>query len=259
MKSENLKSENLKIEKIDENDYDRIFLTSDIHGHYSMFETLLDKIKLTKQDLLIILGDSCDRGSQTYELYKKYNDLEKEGYNIKHLRGNHEDMLIKAMESGDNEHWYRNGGEKTQKSFYNNSESKDTLTFEEWLEREGIKSVKWFVDWLDRIPIMISGKKNLFVHAAFDTTKGEDEQEHRFLIWDRNDFWTNNKTGKAIYFGHTPSKDGKIKHYVNDVHCIDTGSYKNGIIACVELKTGKEIYIKDKENKKAKGKENSED
>ena len=249
----------MKIEKINEDDYERIFLTSDIHGHYSMFEELLDKIKLTKKDLLIILGDSCDRGPKTYELYKKYYDLEKEGYNIKHLRGNHEDMLIKAMESGDNDHWYRNGGEKTQKSFYNNSESKDTLTFEEWLEREGIKSVKWFVDWLDRIPIMISGKKNLFVHAAFDTTKGEDEQEHRFLIWDRNDFWTNNKTGKAIYFGHTPSKDGKIKHYVNDVHCIDTGSYKNGIIACVELKTGKEIYIKDKENKKAKGKENSED
>ena len=249
----------MKIEKINEDDYERIFLTSDIHGHYSMFEELLDKIKLTKKDLLIILGDSCDRGPKTYELYKKYYDLEKEGYNIKHLRGNHEDMLIKAMESGDNDHWYRNGGEKTQKSFYNNSESKDTLTFEEWLEREGIKSVKWFVDWLDRIPIMISGKKNLFVHAAFDTTKSEDEQEHRFLIWDRNDFWTNNKTGKAIYFGHTPSKDGKIKHYVNDVHCIDTGSYKNGVIACVELKTGKEIYIKDKENKKAKGKENSED
>ena len=249
----------MKIEKINEYDYERIFLTSDIHGHYSMFEKLLDKIKLTKKDLLIILGDSCDRGPKTYELYKKYYDLEKEGYNIKHLRGNHEDMLIKAMESGDNDHWYRNGGEKTQKSFYNNSESKDTLTFEEWLEREGIKSVKWFVEWLDRIPIMISGEKNLFVHAAFDTTKGEDEQEHRFLIWDRNDFWTNNKTGKAIYFGHTPSKDGKIRHYVNDVHCIDTGSYKNGIIACVELKTGKEIYIKDKENKKAKGKENSED
>ena len=249
----------MKIEKINENDYERIFLTSDIHGHYLMFKDLLDKIKLTKKDLLIILGDSCDRGPKTYELYKKYYDLEKEGYNIKHLRGNHEDMLIKAMESGDNDHWYRNGGEKTQKSFYNNSESKDTLTFEEWLEREGIKSVKWFVYWLDRIPIMISGKKNLFVHAAFDTTKSEDEQEHRFLIWDRNDFWTNNKTGKAIYFGHTPSKDGKIRHYVNDVHCIDTGSYKNGIIACVELKTGKEIYIKDKENKKAKGKENSED
>ena len=249
----------MKIEKINEDDYERIFLTSDIHGHYSMFEELLDKIKLTKKDLLIILGDSCDRGSKTYELYKKYYDLEKKGYNIKHLRGNHEDMLIKAMESGDNDHWYRNGGEKTQKSFYNNSENKDALTFEEWLEREGIKSVKWFVDWLDRIPIMISGEKNLFVHAAFDTTKGEDEQEHRFLIWDRNDFWTNNKTGKAIYFGHTPSKDGKIRHYVNDVHCIDTGSYKNGIIACVELKTGKEIYIKDMENKKAKGKENSED
>ena len=249
----------MKIEKIDENDYERIFLTSDIHGHYSMFEKLLDTINLTKRDLLIILGDSCDRGSQSYELYKKYYELEKEGYSIKHLRGNHEDMLLKAIESGDNEHWYRNGGEKTQESFYNNSESRDTLSFEEWIKCEGIKSVKWFMEWLDRIPIMISGKKNLFVHAAFDTTKGEDEQEHRFLIWDRNDFWTNNNTGKAIYFGHTPSKDGKIKHYVNDVHCIDTGSYKNGIIACVELKTGKEIYIKAKEKIKTKGKEKSED
>ena len=104
----------MKIERIDENNYERIFLTSDIHGHYSMFEKLLDTINLTKRDLLIILGDSCDRGSQSYEMYKKYYELEKEGYNIKHLRGNHEDMLIKAMESGDNDHWYRNGGEKTQ-------------------------------------------------------------------------------------------------------------------------------------------------
>ena len=55
----------MKIEKINEDDYERIFLTSDIHGHYSMFEELLDKIKLTKKDLLIILGDSCDRGSKT--------------------------------------------------------------------------------------------------------------------------------------------------------------------------------------------------
>ena len=70
----------MKIEKINEDDYERIFLTSDIHGHYSMFEELLDKIKLTKKDLLIILGDSCDRGPKTYELYKKYYDLEKEGY-----------------------------------------------------------------------------------------------------------------------------------------------------------------------------------
>ena len=68
----------MKIEKINEDDYERIFLTSDIHGHYSMFEKLLDTINLTRKDLLIILGDSCDRGSQSYELYKKYYDLEKE-------------------------------------------------------------------------------------------------------------------------------------------------------------------------------------
>jgi len=111
------------------------------------------------------MGDICDRGEKSYEIYMKCMKMIKLGYNLKFILGNHEDMLIKAMESGDNAHWYRNGGEKTQKSFYNNSESRDTLSFEEWIKCEGIKSVKWFMEWLDRIPIMISGKKNLVVKS----------------------------------------------------------------------------------------------
>lgn len=242
MFKKNEKSKNIiRIEKIHEKDFERIFITSDIHGYYSLFLKLLDKIQLTKKDLLIIMGDSCDRGPQSYELYKKYMELSEQGYNIKHILGNHEDMLYKAVQSGDDAHWYRNGGEKTDISFSENL----GITLEEWKEKDGMKNLEWFVNWIEQLPLIIEGDKNIFVHAAYDTTKSIDEQEHRFLVWSRDDFWTNNKTGKAIYFGHTPSKDGKIRYYVNDVCCIDTGSYNTKVLGCINLNSKEEIYVKE--------------
>ena len=41
-------SSNFKIEYINENDYDRIFVVSDIYGYYNLFEKLLNKIVLVK-------------------------------------------------------------------------------------------------------------------------------------------------------------------------------------------------------------------
>ncbi len=239
----------MNIERIIEKDYDRIFVTSDIHGHYSMFQELWNRIRLSKKDLLIILGDSCDRGTESYNLYRRYIELEKEGYSIKHLMGNHEDMLYKAIMTRDYSHWYKNGGKATQYSFYENSDKKEGMSYEEWEENIEIYNEKWFIEWLEKLPLIISGEENIFVHAAFDADKALEEQEHRFVIWERNDFWTNNRTGKAIYFGHTPSKDGKIRHYINNVHCIDTGSCWKGILACMEINSKEEIYIERKEER----------
>ena len=41
-------SSNFKIEYINENEYNRIFVVSDIHGYYNLFEKLLNKIVLVK-------------------------------------------------------------------------------------------------------------------------------------------------------------------------------------------------------------------
>jgi len=70
MESE-IKTNKIKIEKIDENDYNRIFVMSDIHGQYDLFLKMLDKIKLKREDLLVIIGDICDRGKKSYEIYMK--------------------------------------------------------------------------------------------------------------------------------------------------------------------------------------------
>ncbi len=234
----------MRVETINEKDYERIFVMSDIHGYFKMFQRMWDKIKMSKRDMLIILGDSCDRGGESYELYRRYTELEKEGYNIRHLIGNHEDMMYNAIMTGDYNLWYMNGGDKTQRSFYKNLGWKKLFySYAKWERNMEIANEKWFIEWLEKCPHIIQGKENIFVHAAYDTDKNFEEQEEHFVLWGREDFWTGNNTGKAIYFGHTPSKDGKIRHLENDVHCIDTGSYRNKIIACMEIKSKEEIYI----------------
>ena len=52
-----LKEEKIKIEKINENDYNKIFVISDLHGQYDLFLKLLEKINLKREDLLVIMGD----------------------------------------------------------------------------------------------------------------------------------------------------------------------------------------------------------
>ena len=60
----------IKIEKINENDYNKIFVVSDLHGQYDLFLKLLEKINLRREDLLVIMGDICDRGEKLYEMYE---------------------------------------------------------------------------------------------------------------------------------------------------------------------------------------------
>lgn len=104
-----------QIKYIDENDYNRIFVISDLHGYYELFLKFIEKVNLQKDDLLINLGDTCDRGTQSYELYLKYDEMIKQGYNILHILGNHEDMLLTTVYTPDFdrlEHWFINGGKK---------------------------------------------------------------------------------------------------------------------------------------------------
>ena len=239
----------MKIEKIDEEDYKKIFVISDLHGSYDIFEKFLKEINIGKEDLIIILGDSCDRGYKSWNLYKKYVNMINEGYNLKHIRGNHEDMMIKAMKSSKNDYylWLMNGGINTLESFYKNeiiktkNYSRDDL--DEWIHQKKLMDIGWFNEFIENMPHMIIGNNNIFVHAGFDGTKSEMDQDEDFLLWTRSSFWGNNKTGKAIYYGHTVNVDKKIKHNINNVYGMDTGVVLFDVLACREIKSGDEKYI----------------
>ena len=233
-----------QIKYINENDYKRIFIISDLHGYYNLFLKFLEKVNLQKDDLLINLGDSCDRGSQSYELYLKYDEMIKDGYNILHILGNHEDMILTAIDTldeSDIKHWYRNDGETTIESFCNVT----GFSKEEFYDKE---KNKFLIDFLSTFPTLIISDKSIFVHAAYNPDLLPERQEEYFLIWNRQNFWDRNFTGKAIYFGHTPSKKDNhtIVYYPNNCTCIDLGTYKYHKMVGVEIKNKMEYYIEEK-------------
>ena len=93
------------------------------------------------------------------------------------------------------------------------------------------------------MPFIIVSDKGIFVHAGFDCSKSVEEQEVDYLLWNRDKFWENNNTGKSIYFGHTPSISGEVIEYINNVFCLDIGSFFNYRLGVMEIKSKEIFYI----------------
>jgi len=79
------------------------FVISDIHGCSKTFKALIDKIQLSKNDQLYLLGDYIDRGPDSKGVLDYIIELIDAEYNIYPLRGNHEENLLNAYKEYDKE------------------------------------------------------------------------------------------------------------------------------------------------------------
>lgn len=106
--------------------------------------------------------------------------------------------------------------------------------------------------------VVVNGKKFILVHAG--KRKTEDKFDILYNMFVRGDFYMNktNMKNTTIIFGHTTTRDIKIKKYktletpytiwyddiYHDKICIDCGaSYPNGQLACLRLDDMKEFYV----------------
>ena len=233
----------IKIEKINESDYNRIFVISDIHGQYDSFLKMIKKIGLKREDLMIIAGDICDRGEKSYEIYMKCMKMIKLGYNLKFILGNHEDMLLEDLE---NDYPLRY---ETEFSIYRNSKYFNKKSMKEWYEENFFKEIKWLVKWLKNCPLIISGNENIFVHAGLDLQTDVEKQERETVLWTREEFWLNKESileeyrSKNIYFGHTLNINGRISEKTDKIWDIDCGAFFTHFLGCVEVKSKEKIYV----------------
>ena len=242
-----IKANKIKIEKINENDYNRIFVMSDIHGQYDLFLKMLDRIELKREDLLVIIGDICDRGKKSYEIYMKCIKMIKLGYNLKFILGNHEDMLLEDLENGYPIRY------ETEFSIYRHSKYFENKDMKDWHEENFLEEIEWLVKWLKNCPLIISGNENIFVHAGLDLKKVLEKQEKETVLWTREEFWLMENVeleeykGKNIYFGHTPNINGRISKKTDRIKGIDCGAFFTHFLGCVEVKSQEEIYVYENE------------
>ena len=89
------------------------YVMSDLHGEADRFHAMLEKIQLSDDDTLYILGDVVDRGSDGIKLLLEIMEMP----NVVMLLGNHEYMMLQYLSpdaTGEEiRRWNRNGNAPT--------------------------------------------------------------------------------------------------------------------------------------------------
>lgn len=196
----------------------RLFAIGDIHGCFDQLRRLVENsINPTRNDRIILIGDYIDRGPYSKEVIDYIIDLQSDDYDIIPLMGNHEAMLLDALDIGDSSLWLWNGGVDTLKSFNINSLNELDKKYIHFFE-----NLRWYYD-LDNF---------LFVHAGFNDSMKNPFEDKQSMVWIRKENYYNPVLkDRIIVHGHTPVPAEVLK---NDIICnsrvinIDTGCVYSG-------------------------------
>ena len=102
------------------------WIIPDIHGCAQTVKVLLENmLKVTKHDQLYFLGDYIDRGPDGKSVIDYLMQLQKEEYNVHFIKGNHEDMCVKAYEADQKRLFF--GGKHQEQKDWEAVGAKETL------------------------------------------------------------------------------------------------------------------------------------
>lgn len=211
-----------------------IYAIGDVHGeadrlrrlHRSIFEKHASKFKGVPLKI-IHLGDYIDRGPDSCGVITIIRELQSiEGDKIISLRGNHEQMMLDAMDHVTPrayQSWCRHGGDYTLSSYRKNGH---------------MTPPSEHVNWVRSLPTIHEEREAglIFVHAGIDVSSYPSRSDTVHL-WTRSseffdsDKWTNpTLNGMQVVHGHTPTEDffpdinGQNARRIN----IDTGAVFGG-------------------------------
>ncbi len=221
----------------------------DIHGGFKALEQLMERANLPSNTKYIFVGDYVDGWSQSAEVIRYLLEFSK-NHNCVFIRGNHDELLHRYLNSGDtNPMWLNQGGKSSVASYstLSTQEKKKHLGFFENL-------VNFYRDSHNR----------LFVHAGFTNLHGpENEYYPNLVYWDRT-LWEmacamdpslpeyddrypkRLKLFKEIFIGHTPvTRVGfDIPTNFANVWNVDTGAAFRGKLSMLDVDS-KEIWQSD--------------
>lgn len=197
---------------------DRItFAIGDIHGCFDKLASLMaacDSIRAGRDARFVFVGDYVDRGPDSravldFLIEQQWQETDR----IICLRGNHDDMLVRAAQAdradADLINWWANGGEQTLDSYGVNDPSE--------LPAEHLA-------WIDTLPLQFAHRGRLFVHAGIRPGVAVADQTARDLMWIREPFLSSEADhGVFVVHGHTPTESGLPELRPNRLN-IDVGA-----------------------------------
>lgn len=200
----------------------------DIHGCAGALQHLCQFVGIRQDDVIITLGDYCNRGPNTREVldWLLWTDS---AHQLRALRGNHEIMMLRARDNDEEyQRWLKAGGNATLRSYgpRNAPGSLSDIPDEHW-------------DFLEnRLLAYFETSSHFFVHANAYAELPLDEQPEFMLYWEPFHEPPRHESGKIMICGHTSQRSGLPKVAKHGI-CIDSGACITGWLTCLHAETGK--------------------
>ena len=211
------------------------YVMSDIHGRYDRYKDILSKIKFNSNDKLYIIGDVIDRGDGGVEILRHIRNND----NIELLLGNHEAMMVKAVNSSDYNLWFYNGGYETYKSIGSGVELKRIVQYLSSLDVEKDIVIR------NEVYKLVHGSPCVGDIKYPDWVKGLSVVERKLWV----DMTSEQVSkGYTVVFGHRCTKyynkDSSYKIYKGrGMIGVDCGcAYRGGVLGCIRLEDKMEWY-----------------
>ncbi len=228
------------------------YAVGDVHGEHERLVALHDAIEAHwrlygggRPATIVHVGDYVDRGPDSRRVVQFLIDRqraaeERADRDVLCLLGNHERMMIDALETGEQPRliqWLLNGGEATFESYRRVAQPETPMA--EIFPREHL-------DWMKALPSQVLDREAglLFVHAGVQPDKFPECPEE-VRLWTRakkfmkDAKWPKNAEldGLTVVHGHTPTDDGAP--YVGPRRInLDTGAVYGGPLTAAVLKDG---------------------
>ena len=177
----------------------------DIHGYSRTLRVLVEEqIRPSPGDTIFFLGDYIDRGPDSKGVIDYIINLKESGFNVRTLRGNHEDYLVRAF---DNEtvqksilgityrnklkkEWFKYGGKETLKSF--------SVTDVHLIPEK-------YIEWMRELEYFIRLDTFILVHAGMNFAINDPYSDKHSMLWIKEFKVDKEKTGyRKLIHGHVP-------------------------------------------------------
>jgi len=221
----------------------RQLAVGDIHGCVRTFDALMAQARLQKEDTVFLLGDLIDRGSGTRELVEEILRLRRDGYDVRAVRGNHEEMLLSALDTGlaeDLVDWLEQGGYATLQSYR---------------VRHPAQIPEAHLRFVRELPLFLVTERFVFVHAGLDLSLEDPFSDAGMIamLWDRSSEGdARHLGGRRMVTGHTPLTLDEIRRTLPsdkirlDNGCVVGGRYPGlGNLLALDLESG-ELFVQRK-------------
>ena len=197
----------------------RTLAVGDIHGCDAALDALLTHLQPGPDDTFVVLGDVVDRGPNTRRCIDRLLDLQRRT-RLVFLLGNHEEMMLDAVDTGDwLDDWLASGGRETLQSYGGSFEQVPEEHFE--FLRSGSDCHETAT--------------HLYVHAALEPRRPAREQESELLRWTRiTGTEPPHISGKRVICGHTAQLSG-VPLVWPGWACLDTACYAGGLLSALDV------------------------